>query len=189
MDPPLLPAWGAGGTEGTRSFQPTPPQEESGGCRAACLAQKPQAAGPWPCRSPARGGPTSHAGLKAQGRGQVSPSESRPTKGRHRCPTPEGGPPRPEFGTATVQGPGSVEMVGPVLFLDSEAAADGDWRGPGGPDLPSAPSLTTGQRPAVSVSVGQASPLALAFSHCAFQGVSGEGLRGRRFPTSFRPAT
>lgn len=80
-------------------------------------------------------------------------------------------------------------MVGPVLFLDSEAAADGDWQGPGGPDLPSAPSLTTGQRPAVSVSVGQASPLALAFSHCAFQGVSGEGLGGRRFPTSFRPAT
>lgn len=39
-------------------------------------------------------------------------------------------------------------MVGPVLFLDSEAAADGDWRGPGGPDLPLAPSLTTGQRSA-----------------------------------------
>lgn len=112
-----------------------------------CLSRTEAAGGgPWPCRSPARGGPTSHAGLKAQGRGQVSPSESRPTKGRHRCPTPEGGPPRPEFGTATVQGPGSVEMVGPVLFLDSEAAADGDWRGPGGPDLPSAPSLTTGQR-------------------------------------------
>lgn len=97
--------------------------------QGCCHAEKPQVAVTWPCWSLAHGGHTSHTSLKAQGQGQVDPSESPPTKARHHCPTLEGGPPRPEFGTVTVQGAGSVEMVGPGLFLDSEAAADGDWSG------------------------------------------------------------
>lgn len=177
MEPPLLPAWRV---EGTGSFQPAWPQEGSGGRRAACHTEKPQVAGSWPCRSPARGGPTSHNSLKAQGQGQVDPSESPPTKGRHRCPTLEGrGPTRPEFGMVTVQGAGSVEMVGPVLFLDSEAAV-------GVGDSPSAPgsnhrSAVSGQRVRHLLSPSL-SPTEL-FKESAGR-VYEEGRRC--FPTSFR---
>lgn len=164
MEPPLLPVWGGGGNWKLSTC--TAPRGKWG--TQGCLSHREAAGGRLLAMLvSAHGGPTSHNSLKAQGQGQVDPSESPPTKGGRRCPTLEGrGPTRPEFGMVTVQGAGSVQMVGPVLFLDSEAAADGDWSGAGSPDSPSAPVLTTGQRSAVSVSGISSHPrfLPLSFS-------------------------